>query len=102
MINYVYEYPLSDLYAYSIIVIKEMQKRNYKINNFSNMKKYFGFEINLDYNINIMPFANHHNNKYLKQCFYNLEEKYDRGQKDLTKENYDNLRKIVFELLNKD
>ena len=84
------------------MIIKEMQKRNYKINSFANMEKYFGFEINLDYNINIIPFANHHNNKYLKQCFYNLEEKYDRGQKDFTKENYDNLRKIVFELLNKD
>lgn len=29
-----------------------------------------------------------HDRRYLLQCFYNLQEKYDRGQKDFTSENY--------------
>ncbi len=89
LINYVYDYQFKDLYLYSCMVIKEMNKRKFKIKSLDNMKKYFGIEnINLNYFENDVPFKNHHTDRYLKQCFYNLQEKYDRGQKDFSEEDY--------------
>ena len=57
---------------------KEFDNRNYKFNfskNFITKNVYYGEDT---------PFPKHHNNKYLQQCFYNLQEKYDRGQKDFS------------------
>ena len=34
---------------------------------------------------------NEHDNEYLTICYYNLKEKYLRGQKDFTKELWDKL-----------
>lgn len=98
LINYVYEYQNIDLYVYSCIIIEEMQKRNYKIKTFENMKNFFDIKINLDYFKGYKPFKNHHTDRYLLQCFYNLQEKYDRGQKDFSKEQYDKLFDFVNEL----
>ena len=41
------------------------------------------------------PFPNHHTKRYLKQCFYNLQEKYDRGQKDFTLEVYMEIERVA-------
>lgn len=41
------------------------------------------------------PFPKHHTDRYLLQCFYNLQEKYDRGQKDFDKDIYDRLEEFV-------
>lgn len=97
LINYVYEYPKYDLLLYSVLVIEEMKKRNFKIKSFDNFDLYFK-----DYMIDVgelydPPFKNHHTDRYLIQCFYNLEEKYDRGQKDFTKEIHEKLCKFVKE-----
>ena len=43
------------------------------------------------------PFKYHHNDRYLLQCFYNLQEKYDRGQKDFDKETYLKLENFIRE-----
>lgn len=43
------------------------------------------------------PFKNHHNNRYLLQCFFNLEEKYMRGQKDFSENEYTALKYCLFE-----
>lgn len=105
MINYIYEYPKSDLSLYTCMVIAEMEKRKFKINNLQNAISYFNWNDefvymcipNLKYaDIKLHPFENHHNNRYLNQCFYNLEEKYDRGQKDFSKELYDKLEDFMF------
>lgn len=38
------------------------------------------------------------NNRYLKQCYYNLQEKYDRGI--ITKENFDLIENVVLFYIN--
>ena len=103
LINYVYEYPKENLLTYSAIVLAEIKKRGFKIKSYENYRNYFidadaksscdGF-INLD-----NPFPNHHTNRYLQQCFYNLQEKYDRGQKDFSEEEYKRLEEFVIKEL---
>lgn len=75
LINFVYDYPKNDLLCYSIAVIAEMRARGYKVNN-EKMKAYFGDE---KYSIVAKPFKNKMTDHYLKQCLYNLQEKYDCG-----------------------
>lgn len=84
LINYVYEYPMEDLLAYSLLVISEMTERGINIGNTENFDSYFSgvYVKNIPNLESFIPFKNHHNNRYLLQCFYNLQEKYDRGQKD--------------------
>lgn len=95
LINYVYEYPRDDLLIYSLIVAKEMKRRGIKIKHVDNYNHYFS-GINYEkYIRGDKPFKNHHNDRYLFQCFYNLQEKYDRGQKDFTKERYEELEQFV-------
>lgn len=89
LINYIYkdEYKdKKDLLAYSNIVLDEMKKRNYRIN-FGNYNNYFkGVSTNI-----IKPFQNYQDDEYLNICFYNLKEKFIRGQKDFSSIEYDKL-----------
>lgn len=78
LINFIYEYDFGHLLAYNNLIIYEMGKRGYKINltNADNfflplIKKCGGFKIPFYENL----FENKMNNRYLKQCLYNLEEK---------------------------
>lgn len=91
LINYVYEYGKYDLYIYSFMIMKEMIHRNCNIKSIDNFNKYFGIDV-LTFEISIqkgeIPFSKHHNDRYLLQCFYNLQEKYDRGQKDFDEITY--------------
>ena len=45
------------------------------------------------------PYVNYpeHNNRYLIQCFYNLQEKYDRGM--ITDEEYSKIQDVVLKKL---
>lgn len=85
LINYIYEYPKDDLMSYSRLVISEMLKRGYDVH-LHNLVNYFkdGFHTNAIEH----PFKNHHNDRYLDQCYFNLQEKYDRGQKDFYSSQY--------------
>lgn len=98
LINYVYEYHKESLLLYTQYVINEMSKRGYKIKSFNNYYQYFmGNVVNLEDLINkANPFPEHHNDRYLMQCFYNLQEKYDRGQKDFDSKTYDRLYEFIF------
>jgi len=93
LINYVYEYDKEHLLKYTSIVVHEIGRRGMikcKLD-YTNMNKYFGIDVEKDgltYDKDECIFPNHHNNRYLKQCFYNLQEKFDRGQKDFSKEQY--------------
>ena len=88
LINYIYEYDEKELMIYSCLVISEMKKRGYKIN-MTNYHNYFG--IFYYWVAGYELFKNHHDNRYLIQCFYNLQEKFDRGQKDFTLDTYNKL-----------
>ncbi len=79
LINYIYDYPKDDLYAYTKKVLEEMTNRGYQIRTFDKMERYFS-ELK-DVNV-VKPFEHHHNDEYLEICYYNLKEKFIRGQKD--------------------
>ena len=90
LINYVYEYPKIDLKIYSILVLNEMEKREIKIQSLDNYNEYFKGLLEPSSN-NFIPFDLTHTDRYIVQCYYNLQEKYDRGQKDFDKTTYEKL-----------
>lgn len=109
LINYIYEYSKEDLYYYSILVIGEMIKRGFKVHNLQNLQQYFNLTDEVMYlgipnadkfKLQNPIFINHHNDRYLLQCFYNLQEKFDRKQKDFTEEQYINLKNFVGKVVN--
>ena len=89
LINYVWDYPIEHLYKYYELLEIEFAKR------------YFEFNSKIqDDGIYIpvrVPFPNHHNSRYLLQNFFNLQEKYDRGQADFSYEEYKRLENFVKE-----
>lgn len=96
LINYIYEYPKSDLFVYTEFVLQEMKLRGVNIRTLDKMARYFeGIEIPTTYN----PFEKHHNESYLTICYYNLYEKFIRGQKDFSSEQFTALE--TFYTLNK-
>lgn len=81
LVNKVLEYPKCDFEEYCFEIAKEFKKRNYKISekakmNWNNNILLIDNNIPLD---NKPIFENWHNNRYLKQCLMNLQEKYDCG-----------------------
>lgn len=88
LINYIYEYDKQDLLLYSNMVITQLRLlrtkngKPYAIN-LDKYNKYFSNITNCNCD---KPFGNHHNNEYLQICYWNLREKYLRGQKDFSKE----------------
>lgn len=101
------------LLEYALLVIKEFNNRNLKIKSFKNIYKYFketcfnhtdfltwGYipnEFIDSYIDGELLFSLHHNNRYLLQCFYNLQEKFDRKQRDFSKEEYQRLENFIKE-----
>lgn len=85
LVNKIMNYPLgTDFYMYCQLVTAEMANRSYKVNK----NAYSKFIINLqmacengtliwDPEVNI--FKDWHNDRYLTQCYYNLQEKFDCG-----------------------
>lgn len=80
LINYVYYYSKDALWFYTIKVIKELRERNIKIKSMDNYNNYFerlgAFYIPIQFR--------EHNIEYLTICYWNLREKYLRGQKDFS------------------
>ena len=76
LVSYVMNYDKEYFYNYVDFVIKQLKHRNikfkyeyyYEIKDFCNLSHYLGGRCYKE-----------HNNRYLKQCYYNLQEKYDRG-----------------------
>ena len=107
LINYVYEYDKANLLYYTKFVLDEMISRGFKNIKMDNYLKYFeGYVVTKLYDdghAEIVayqdaiknPFQNHHNDRYLMQCFYNLQEKYDRGQKDFSAKQYKKLEEFI-------
>ena len=105
LINYVYEHPREDLLTYTILVLREMEKRGISITSKSvdNYVWYFGKSLSeLDHDSLSEPFADVMNLRYLTQCFYNLQEKYDRGQKDFGEKEYDALVRFMLSVYEKE
>lgn len=95
LINYVYTYPKSELYLYSVLVEQELIKRGINFQYSDVLKNYFSDLKDKGLMRRVAPvmelFKDHHTNRYLLQCFYNLQEKFDRGQKDFSKQEFEKL-----------
>lgn len=91
LINYVYDNKPA-LFDYSLMVINEIEERGYIYR-----KKHFN-EYFKDYDIELYSteteYFSEHNNEYLEICYWNLREKYIRGQKDFTEECWEKIERI--------
>ena len=84
IVDYINNESLYEFVSYATMVYEEMLKRKYKVN--ENLM----YEISKGFNKSIInkhicmgPYKNYHDNRYLRQCYYNLQEKFDRGGIDL-------------------
>lgn len=97
LINYVYDYPEENLLRYANIVAGEMAARGLTIRSWD---KYLSLVSRTDPAKvsaldNKNPFPNHHTDRYFIQCFFNLQEKFDRGQKDYDAKRYAGLARVA-------
>lgn len=99
LINFIYEYPKKDLLLYSLKVILTMQRRGYNIN-LKNFIDYFQIK---DYKemqkillSNAKTFVKKMNKRYLLQCYYNLQEKYDCGE--ITEKEWNKINQRFYEI----
>ena len=79
LVNKISSYPLSHFLTYTIdYVVSEMKKRGYKVNVDKFWKHFSPGEA---YEVPEFKelFDGWHNERYLNQCFYNLQEKFDCG-----------------------
>jgi len=80
LVKYANNYNIEYLFHYFLLVLAEFDKRGINHNN-----KYDNEIIKLIKHKNTHPLLNwrkfypEHNNRYYEQCFYNLQEKFDRG-----------------------
>lgn len=79
LVNPVINYDISHFYSYCRIVYNEMVNRGYNVN-WNKLEKWLS---SINYTNNNIKFnnlfKNWHNDIYLRQCLYNLEEKFMRG-----------------------
>lgn len=99
LINFIYKYPKKDLLLYSLKVILTMQRRGYNIN-LKNFIDYFQIK---DYKemqkillSNAKTFVKKMNKRYLLQCYYNLQEKYDCG--GITEKEWNKINQRFYEI----
>ena len=90
LVNKIMDYPIDHFLSYTIAVYLEMYKRGYKCNT-DKFVKYFK-DTSFKPIVNEHLFKDWHNGRYLLQCLYNLQEKYDCG--DISKAEYDKLYDI--------
>lgn len=76
LVSYVMKYDTSVFSNYVTLVANEMDKRNIKFK-VEYLDEIFEFSSNLN-TILFIPYPEH-NDRYLHQCYFNLQEKYDRG-----------------------
>lgn len=84
LINYIYNYGKEYLYNYSSIVLDEMKKRGYQIKKWDNYNEYFKDFRGKEPDKSLI--FKEHDKEYFYICFWNLREKYIRGQKDFTED----------------
>lgn len=65
---------------YCKMIVDEVQKRGYNVSDSTIKKLNLYCKCNIEeIEVKDNPFPNFHTDRYLTQCFYNLEEKYDDG-----------------------
>lgn len=92
LVNKILNYHYSDFTEYANMVVQEMNRRYYKVSiaSKSNFEKnILSYIKTIDLleetkkKTSVFIFHKWHNDRYLKQCLYNLQEKYDCGGIDV-------------------
>ena len=92
LVNKIMDYPIDHFYTYGRLIHRIMKFREYKCD-FNKFGHYFTYphETNIiDYDD---LFHYWHNNRYLLQCYYNLQEKYDCG--GITREEWNKIVVLI-------
>ena len=80
LVNPIMDYNYGHFLFYTYMVIDEMTRRKYKVDE----RKFLIYYNQLNLSKESIPsyeelFKQWHNERYLDQCYYNLQEKFDRG-----------------------
>lgn len=78
LVNKIMDYTMDDFWNYTRLVTEEMRRRGYKVDVDKFTKHYYKFGRPLPA-LNNNPFVGWHNDRYLRQCLYNLQEKFDNN-----------------------
>ena len=78
LVSYVMDHPIDTFHYYVYYIVQELKKRNidYTSSYYEELLKFNPYNQEL---LRVPCIFPEHNNRYLKQCYYNLEEKHDRG-----------------------
>lgn len=76
LVNKLLNYPIGHFWKYIYLVLLEMENRGYRCD-FSIFEKWIDKPYTLNTPDTQNLFKDWHNDRYLTQCFYNLQEKYD-------------------------
>lgn len=84
LVNRIIDYPIFHFRAYCRLIIDEFHRRGYRVSDstINKLNDYIGFYHDLPTSLRQMRdkmFDGWHDYRYLLQCFYNLQEKYDCG-----------------------
>jgi len=77
LVNKVLNYPINHLYVYAYLISEECYKRGYLVN-WKRFEQWFDYDVDLFVQYDDL-FAAWHTPRYMMQCYYNLQEKYDCG-----------------------
>lgn len=79
LVNKVLKYSMKHFFKYTGLVSVEMNNRGYKCEWSKFMNIPINYQDGSKYPTYDELFEDWHNDRYLRQCFYNLQEKYDCG-----------------------
>lgn len=92
LVSYVMDYDKEYFANYVVILMTAMMMRKIKYNSkyYEEFNDFVGYRI---YDSSRGAIYLEHNNRYLTQCYYNLQEKYDRGI--ITKEEWQKIEDLI-------
>ena len=101
LVNKILRYPIEHFIEYASIIADEMLNRKYNCN-WSAFAKYIKIKPNWQYRLpsHEKLFEYWHTKRYLTQCYFNLQEKYDCG--GLTQEEWDKIYRVVHGITRED
>lgn len=97
LVNKIMNYPLEHFYSYAKWIEAEMFHRGYKcdFSRFEDLYKQAGMG-RCTWHVKSLIFPDWHNRRYLWQCVYNLQEKFDCG--GITNEEYQKVENLLLKL----
>ena len=99
LVNKILDYPITFFVEYAIRVRQEMTNRGYRTMD-SVMEKIASLDTDkLTFPAWEEVYSDWHNDRYFKQCYYNLQEKYDCG--GVSEENWQHIEDLYVNKFNK-